>query len=118
VGDALFRLKAAISGVLIAVISTLAKRYPGMAAVVAPLPLVSVPGMMWLWRDRPDAENMAIHAGATFWYVLPSLPMFLLIPVLLRHGVTFRIALAAGCALTIILYLGMTWVLPRLGIQL
>lgn len=113
-----FALKAAISGVLVAVISTLAKRYPGIGALVASLPLVSVLGMIWLWRDRPDADNMAAHAGATFWYVLPSLPMFLLIPSLLRHGVNFWIALAVGCALTIILYLGMTWVLPRLGVQL
>lgn len=74
--------------------------------------------MIWLWRDRPDAENMAAHAGATFWYVLPSLPMFLLIPALLRHGAPFWIALAAGCALTITLYVAMTLVAPRFGLQL
>jgi hypothetical protein len=45
---------------------------------------VSVLGMIWLWHDKPDAQNMARHAGATFWYVIPSLPMFLLIPALLR----------------------------------
>lgn len=77
-------LKAAISGVLIAVASTLAKRYPGFGALIASLPLVSVLGMIWLWREKPDAANMADHVGATFWYVLPSLPMFLLIPALLR----------------------------------
>ena len=113
-----FVLKATISGLLIAAVSTLAKRYPGFGALVASLPLVSVLGMIWLWRDRPDAENMAAHAGATFWYVLPSLPMFLLIPALLRQGVSFWIALAAGCALTIILYVAMTLVAPRLGLQL
>ncbi len=69
-------LKAAISGVLIAIASTLAKRYPGFGALIASLPLVSVLGMMWLWAEKPDAETMAAHAGATFWYVLPSLPMF------------------------------------------
>lgn len=111
-------LKAAISGVLIAIASTLAKRYPGFGALIASLPLVSVLGMMWLWHDKPDAENMAAHAGATFWYVLPSLPMFLLIPMLLRHGLGFWIALAAGCALTIALYAAMTWLGPRLGLQL
>ena len=84
-----FVLKATISGLLIAAVSTLAKRYPGVGAMVASLPLVSVLGMIWLRRDRPDVENMAAHAGATFWYVLPSLPMFLLIPALLRHGAPF-----------------------------
>ena len=113
-----FVLKAAISGLLIAAVSTLAKRYPGFGALVASLPLVSVLGMIWLWRDRPDAENMAAHAGATFWYVLPSLPMFLLIPALLRHGVSFWVALAVGCALTISLYLTMMLIGPRFGLQL
>ncbi|MEQ8557590.1 MAG: DUF3147 family protein [Henriciella sp.] len=111
-------LKATISGILIAVASTLAKRYPGFGALIASLPLVSVLGMIWLWRDKPDAENMAAHAGATFWYVIPSLPMFLLIPALLRHGVSFWIALAAGCLLTILLYILMTWIGPKLGLQL
>ncbi len=111
-------LKALISGALIAIASTLAKRYPGFGALVASLPLVSVLGMIWLWSDKPDAENMAAHAGATFWYVLPSLPMFLVIPVLLRHGLSFWLALGLGCALTIALYVLMTWLAPRFGLQL
>lgn len=111
-------IKAVISGVLIAIASSLAKRYPGFGALVASLPLVSVLGMIWLWNEKPDAENMAVHAGATFWYVLPSLPMFLLIPILLRHGLGFWISLAAGCGLTIILYGAMTWIAPRFGLHL
>ena len=113
-----FILKCAISGVLIGAASTLARRYPGFGALIASLPLVSVLGMMWLWRDKPDATNMAAHAQATFWYVLPSLPMFLLIPLLLRRGVNFWAALTAGCALTIALYLFMTWAAPKLGLRL
>jgi hypothetical protein len=111
-------VKAVVSGILIAAISEIAKRSPGFGALVASLPLVSVLGMIWLWRDKPDAENMAAHAGATFWYVLPSLPMFLLIPALLRNGVGFWVALALGCALTIGLYLAMAWVGPRFGLRL
>jgi len=111
-------LKAAISGILIAAASTLAKRYPGFGALIASLPLVSVLGMLWLWSEKPDAGNMAAHAQATFWYVLPSLPMFLAIPAMLRAGVQFHLALALGCILTVILYLGMTAIAPRLGIQL
>jgi hypothetical protein len=111
-------LKALISGVLIAIASTLAKRYPGFGALIASLPLVSVMGMMWLWWEKPDAENMAAHASATFWYVLPSLPMFLVIPALLRHGTPFWLSLAIGCALTIALYAAMTWIGPRFGLRL
>lgn len=111
-------MKALISGALIAIASTLARRYPGFGALVASLPLVSVLGMIWLWSEKPDVETMAAHSGATFWYVLPSLPMFLIIPALLRHGVGFWLALALGCGVTIALYAAMTWIAPRLGVQL
>ena len=110
--------KAALSGVIIAIVSQVAKRYPGFGALIASLPLVSVLGMIWLWRDKPDVPNMAAHVEATFWFVLPSLPMFLLIPWLLRSGVSFWLALTLGCALTIALYLAMTALGPRIGIRL
>lgn len=111
-------IKALLSGALIAAIAEIGKRLPAMGALVASLPLVSVLGMILLWRARPDAENMAIHAEATFWYVLPSLPMFLVIPALLRHGVSFWLALLAGCALTVALYLTMMHFGPRFGLKL
>ena len=111
-------LKAAISGVLIASASTLARRFPGIGALVASLPLVSVLGMIWLWRERPDSANMAAHAEATFWYVLPSLPMFLLIPWLLRHGVTFWATLGIGCGVTVLLYLAVVAIGTRFGLPL
>ncbi len=113
-----FILKALISGLIVAAVSEIARRSPAFGALVASLPLVSILGMMWLWRDTRDAGRLADHAGATFWFVLPSLPMFLLIPLLLRRGVSFWPALAAGCLLTIGLYLAMTWLGPRVGIKL
>ena len=111
-------VKALLSGVIIALVSEIAKRSPGFAALVASLPLVSVLGMIWLWRDTSDPARMAAHAGATFWYVLPSLPMFLLIPFLLKRGVAFYPALAGGCALTVALYLAMVWIAPKVGLAL
>ena len=111
-------IKAALSGIIIAIVSEVAKRFPGFGALIASLPLVSVLGMIWLWRDKPDVPNMAAHVEATFWFVLPSLPMFLLIPVMLRNGIGFWPSLAVGCALTILLYLGMTWLGPRFGLRL
>jgi len=111
-------LKAAISGLLVAAASEVARRFPGWGALIASLPLVSVLGMMWLWHDRPDAANMAAHAEATFWFVLPSLPMFLAIPWMLRSGVNFWVALLVGCAMTMALYLLMTFVGSRLGLKL
>jgi|SRR4051812_15087835 len=111
-------IKALISGIIVAAVSEVAKRYPGFGGLIASLPLVSVLGMLWLWKDKPDAANMAAHAEGTFWFVLPSLPMFLAIPAMLRAGVNFYVALALGCLLTIALYLGMIALAPRLGIRL
>lgn len=113
-----FVAKALLAGVIIAAIAEIGRRLPTMAALIASLPLVSILGMIFLWHARPDAENMAVHAESTFWFVLPSLPMFLVIPYLLRHGYSFWIALAAGCVLTIGLYLLMVQFGPRIGIRL
>ena len=111
-------IKAAISGIIVAAVSEVAKRYPGIGGLIASLPLVSVLGMIWLWRDKPDAVNMAAHSRGTFWFVLPSLPMFLLIPVLLDRGWSFAASLSAGCGLTILLYTLVILLTSRLGITL
>lgn len=111
-------IKAAISGVIIAVVSETARRNAALGALIASLPLVSVMAMIWLWRETGDAERIAAHAEATFWYVLPSLPMFLVLPALLRGGVHFYPALGLSCALTFALYMIMIWVLARFGINL
>ncbi|MEV8761028.1 DUF3147 family protein [Klebsiella pneumoniae] len=58
-------LKAAISAVIIVAVSEIAKRSPGFGALVASLPLVSVLGMIWLWRDTHDPARMAAHAGVS-----------------------------------------------------
>lgn len=110
--------KALLSGVIIAIVSEVAKRSPGFGALIVSLPLISLMGMMWLWRDTRDAARIAAHAEATFWYVLPSLPMFLLLPALLRRGVAFWPALGIGCVVTIGLYFMMVWIGPKLGVRL
>jgi hypothetical protein len=111
-------IKAAISGVLVALVSEIARRNPGAGGLLASLPLVSVLGMIWLWRDTGDAVRMAAHAEATFWFVLPSLPMFLLIAFMMRSDLGFWTSLLAGCVLTMALYAGMVAFGPKLGIRL
>lgn len=111
-------IKAALSGVIVALVSEIARRNPGAGGLLASLPLVSVLGMMWLWRDTHDPTRMAAHAEATFWFVLPSLPMFLLIPLMMRNGWGFWSSLLAGCLLTMALYAAMIAFGPRIGIRL
>jgi len=111
-------IKAGLSGVIIAIVSEVARRQPALGALIVSLPLVSILGILWLWHDTGDAERIAAHAQATFWYVLPTLPMFLLVPLLLRSGINFWPSIAAGCVLTVVLYLITVWALAKFGIAL
>ena len=110
--------KTVLSALIILAISEIGKRSPGFAALVASLPLISVLGMIWLWRDTEDVARLAHHSAATFWFVLPSLPMFLLIPALLKRDVPFYPALAIGVVITVLLYFAMAAVLQRFGVNL
>ena len=106
-------LKAILSAIIIVAVSEVARRSPGIGALISALPLITVLSMIWLWRDTGDADRMAQYAQGTFWYGLPSQPMFLLIPALLKRGFAFWTALAAGWVLTIVLYMGMAALLAR-----
>lgn len=111
-----FVVKAALSGLIVALISEIARRSSVFAALVASLPLVSVLGMIWMWNELRDVERIARHSEATFWYVLPSLPMFLVLPAMLRSGFGFWTSLAVGAALIVVLYGVLMWLAPRLGL--
>jgi F0F1-type ATP synthase assembly protein I len=111
-------LKAALSGLMIASASEVSRRSPAFGALIVSLPLVSVLGMIWLWRDTHDTARVADLATGAFWYVLPSMPMFLVVPALLRRGLGFWPALGLGCLLTILLYGLMVALTARLGWKL
>jgi hypothetical protein len=111
-------VKATLSGVIIAVVSEVARRSPTLGALIVSLPLVSILGILWLWHDTSDVERIAAHAQATFWYVLPTLPMFVVMPAMLRHGIDFWPTLAACCVLTFALYLATIWMLGKFGIAI
>ena len=117
-GAVAFWSRALLAGIIVAAVSMVARRSPVAGALLASLPLVSVLGMAFLWNDTHDPERLATHAEATVWYVMPSLPMFLAIPALLRGGWGFWAALAAGCALTVVLYLATMVVAARFGVRL
>lgn len=111
-------VKAALSGVIIMLVSEIARRYAAVGALIASLPLISILAIIWLWNDTRDAERIAAHAEATFWYVLPTLPMFLALPVMLRSGMDFWAALAIACAMTFSLYLAAIWIASFFGVKL
>jgi hypothetical protein len=111
-------IKAALSGAIVAAVSEIARRYPGWGGLVASLPLTSLLAMLWLWRDSREPERVAELAGSTFWFILPSLPLFLVLPWLIRSGLQVWVAMAIAVAGTLALYALWFWAAPRLGIRL
>ena len=111
-------IKALVSGILVAAASEFARRSPGVGGLIVSLPLVSLLTFIWLWQDTRDSERVAELAQGAFWFFLPSMPMFLALPAMLRSGVPFWAAFALAIAGTALLYLGMFWIAPRVGIRL
>ena len=111
--------KAVISGVIIMAASEIAHPSPTYGSLILSLPLISILASIWLWRHTGDnAERIASLAEGTFWLVLPTLPLFLVLPALLRSDIEFWNALAFSCAMTVALYLGTVWLLPKVGTNL
>jgi len=111
-------IKALISGIIVAAASEAAKRSPAIGAIILSLPLISILAFFWLWRDTWDTERIAALAQSTFWFVLPTLPLFLILPALLRGGAGFWASLGVSCLVTVVLYGAMVWILGKLGISL
>jgi hypothetical protein len=111
-------IKAAVSGVIVAAVSEIARRYPGWGGLVASLPLTSLLAMLWLWRDTHDSARIAELSVSTMWFFLPSIPLFIVLPLLLRSGLVFWVAMALVVAGTLALYALMFWAAPRLGLKL
>jgi hypothetical protein len=111
-------VKTLVSAIIITMVSEVAKKSPAFAALIASLPLVSVLGMIWIYQETSDIPRVAAHAEATFWFVLPSLPMFLLLPLMLRNGIGFYAALALNCAMTALLYLATVKAGAYFGVKL
>lgn len=110
--------KALLSGGLIVAISELAKRNNTAASIVHSLPLLSLFALIWLYSDTRDTALVSRHMLGTFWFVLPTLPMFLAVPWLLRSGWHFWPALAASGLLTVALYFLSMRLLKIAGVNL
>jgi len=111
-------IKAALSGAIVAAVSEVARRYPGWGGLLASLPLTSLLAMMWLWRDSGDSERVAELSLSTMWFFVPSLPLFLVLPLLLRSNVGFWPSIVLCVVGTLALYALWFWSAPKLGIKL
>ena len=111
-------VRALLSGALVVGIGELAKRNNTAASIVHSLPLVSLLALIWLYSGTRDTGLIGRHMTGTFFFVLPTLPMFLAVPWLLRRGAAFWPALAAGVALTVALYFLTMRLLKAAGVNL
>ena len=111
-------LKVLLTAVLIVIISEVSKRSTIFGAVVASLPLTSLLAFVWLYGETGDTAKIASLSQNIFWFVLPSLVLFLALPLLLARGLDFWLSLAIASALTFAAYLLMSALLARFGVTL
>lgn len=109
--------KYLVTAAVVVVVSELARRSDKLGALVAALPLVTLLTLVWLYVERQPAARIANHAWYTFWYVVPTLPMLLLFPLLLQR-LGFWLALLLSALLTMAIFLGWALALRRFGIEL
>jgi len=93
-----------LSGGLIVGASEIAKKNDVFGAFLASLPLISVFAMVWLYNDTGDTEQIATFSKDIFWLVIPSLVLFLTLPMFLQKGMDFWPALGISILLTVLAY--------------
>ena len=110
-------VKYLITAAVVVLVSEFAKASDKLGSLVAALPLVTLLTLIWLYVEHQPSTKIANHAYYTFWYVIPTLPMFLLFPYLLpKWG--FWLTLLACIALTLVVFYVYALVLKQFGIDL
>ena len=110
--------KYAITAFIIVLVSEVAKRTDKIGALIASLPFVTIMVMIWLYIDTQDTDKIAKHAYYTFWYVLPTLPMFILMPIMLKKGINFWLSLVLSIVITIVSFAVTAFITKKFGIDL
>jgi hypothetical protein len=109
--------KYLITAGLVVFISEMAKRSDKLGGFIAALPLITLLTLIWLYIENQPEEKIANHACYTFWYVVPTLPMFLLFPYLLPK-LGFWLTMGASVVVTIIFFGLFALVMKGFGVQL
>ncbi|NOU01720.1 MAG: DUF3147 family protein [Gallionella sp.] len=106
-----------LTAAVVVLVSELAKRSDKLGGFVAALPLVTLLALIWLYVENQSEEKIANHAWYTFWYVIPTLPLFLAFPALLPR-IGFWPTMLASVAITVICFGLFALVVRRFGIEL
>jgi hypothetical protein len=113
-----YLVKLLLSAGIIVVVSEVAKVNAGLGALIKSLPLISILAMIWLYVDTQDTGRIAELSTSTFWLVLPTLPMFLVLPALLKSGMAFYPSLAISIGAMLACYVIAVPLLARFGIAI
>lgn len=109
--------KYLLTAAVVVLVSEAAKRSDKLGGFVAALPLVTILALIWLYIEHQPPEKIANHAWYTFWYVIPTLPMFLAFPVLLSH-IGFWPTLLVCIAITVVCFALFAFAVRRFGVEL
>ncbi len=110
--------KVVVSALIIVLVNKVQLFNDRLSALLIALPFTSIIAMVWMHQAGQSPQRLANHAESTFWFVLPTLPMFLILPWMLRHGWGMWLALATNCLLTVGFFWLTVFVLRRFGIDL
>lgn len=109
--------KLLMTSAMVVLISEVAKKSDRLGGFIAALPLLTVLTLIWLYIEKQPESKIANHAWYTFWYVVPTLPMFLFFPFLLkRFG--FWPTLALSIFITLITFYVFAKIVKLYGIEL
>jgi len=112
-----YTIKIMLSALIIVAVSEIAKRSSTLGALLASLPLTSLLAFVWLYLDTGDVKKVSSLSSDIFWLVLPSLALFLVLPLLIRMGWGFWSSLAVAALVTAACYGVMLLVFKQFSVQ-
>jgi hypothetical protein len=110
--------KVVVSAILIVLISEISKRSSLIGAVLASVPVVSVLAMIWLYAETRDVTQVAALSRSIVWLVIPSLALFVALPMLLSRGFGFYFSLSISVIATVAAYFAMITGARFVGVHL
>lgn len=111
-------IKLLISSGIIVLVSEIAKKNTYLGGLIASIPLISVLAIVWLYVDTKDVENVSVLSTSILWLVIPSLALFIALPILLKSGVNFYTSMGISILITMGCYWLMILALGKFGIKL
>ncbi len=79
-----FFIKVLFTSILIVLITEVAKRNDKFGGLIAALPLTTFLVIFWMYYEGSSNQKIASHIAYTLFFILPTLPMFLVFPYVIE----------------------------------